>query len=180
MRAKSRLPKQLTGICLISLCTCVLCFWLYNMLAYAFLQALAITALTISFHLASRLLIGLAFQKSCNNQMNFCRPWFRPRPREARLYKILRVKRWKNHMPTFSPETFAFDKQRLSSILGGNLPGGNGASVQYRGQFCAAAVCQMVRRLCRVCCYFGAGRPFGQRVCHSSAVQPRAYMEFAK
>ena len=118
MGAKSRLQKQLIGICLISLFTCVLCFWLYIVLACTFLQPLAITGMTVFFHLAARLLIGTIFEKIYHNQMHFCRPWFRPKPWEARLYKALRVKQWKKYMPTFSPETFAFDKQRLHSILG--------------------------------------------------------------
>lgn len=180
MGAKSRLQKQLIGICLISLFTCVLGFWLYNVLACAFLQPLAITGMTVFFHLAARLLIGTIFEKIYHNQMHFCRPWFRPKPWEARLYKALRVKQWKKYMPTFSPETFAFDKQRLHSILGATCQAEMVHLCSVAVSFVPLLFCQMVRRLCRICHYLGAGRRFRQRVCHPSAVQPRAYVEFAE
>ncbi|MDE5740910.1 MAG: hypothetical protein K2H90_00505, partial [Oscillospiraceae bacterium] len=46
------------------------------------------------------------------------KPWFLPKDFEAGLYKRLGVKRWKNKMPTYNPDTFSLEKHSVEEILG--------------------------------------------------------------
>lgn len=45
--------------------------------------------------------------------------WFQPRTFEKKLYKILKVKKWKEKVPTWSPESFEMKSHTLSEIAEG-------------------------------------------------------------
>lgn len=69
---------------------------------------LATTAGTTLYHLLMRLAVGFCLEKamtSCKN-VNFEGHWFRERKWEARVYRILRVRKWARRVPTFKPEQF--------------------------------------------------------------------------
>ncbi len=70
------------------------------------LLSLAITFGTVSYHLVMRLLVSLAFNRILHNRADLHRRWYRPRRWEAALYRILRVKKWKNRLPTEDPSLF--------------------------------------------------------------------------
>jgi len=72
----------------------------------ALLESLAITAGTICYHLAMRLSVGCAVDGRFHNHMDYTRPWFREKKWEKPLYERLRVKGWKDRMPTYNPGTF--------------------------------------------------------------------------
>ncbi len=69
-------------------------------------ETLAITFGTCFYHFAMRLLVGCGLNAVFHNRMNPYHPWFRPRKWEKGLYKALRVKRWKKHVPAWVPESF--------------------------------------------------------------------------
>lgn len=60
------------------------------------------------YHFAMRLLVGFGLDRLLGNQVDYHRAWFRERKMEKKLYEFLKVKQWKNHMPTF--ESSYFDK----------------------------------------------------------------------
>lgn len=91
---------------------------LYRFFSYPFLFSLAITAFTAFYHLSVRLLIGGIMQAAFRNKMDYTKPWFTPKSFEAGLYKRLGVKKWKNKMPTFNPDTFSLKKHSAEEILG--------------------------------------------------------------
>lgn len=72
----------------------------------ALLESLAITAGTLCYHLVMRLLVGYSIDGRFHNHMDYTQDWFREKPWEKRLYEILRVKGWKDRMPTYNPGTF--------------------------------------------------------------------------
>lgn len=76
------------------------------------MTALCITAGTFAYHLLMRLAVGLAFDVTLHNRVDYRRGWFRLRPFEAALYDRLRVGRWKAALPTYDPQ--AFDRHRHS------------------------------------------------------------------
>ncbi len=94
---------------------------LYNVLKEEIFLTLAITFCTTFFHFAFRLLIGLIFNhdynKALKNFYDYKKPWFKEKPFEKKLYKFLKVKQWKNHMPTYSPETFDLQKHSVEQII---------------------------------------------------------------
>ena len=68
--------------------------------------AVVITLGTTTYHLLMRLAVGHGIDVVMHNRANPQSWWFVQRSWEPGLYKALRVKRWKAHMPTYSPEIF--------------------------------------------------------------------------
>lgn len=66
----------------------------------------AITFGTCFYHFAMRLLVGYSLQAIMENRANYRKAWYQLRPFEAKLYQILKVKKWKGYMPTFDPTFF--------------------------------------------------------------------------
>lgn len=78
---------------------------------------LAITFGTMSYHFLMRFAVGSIVNAIFQDRMNYRRRWFAPKPFEAPLYKALGVKRWKNNMPTYSPDTFSLEHHTLDEIV---------------------------------------------------------------
>lgn len=68
--------------------------------------SLAITAGTIAYHFLMRLIVGGVYNVLMKNQADYHKPWYRIKTWEKGLYSVLKVKRWKNKMPTYDPELF--------------------------------------------------------------------------
>lgn len=66
-----------------------------------------ITCGTIAYHFIMRLLIGLTFNIKMNNKADYMHGWYKLHFGEKKLYKLIKVKKWKNKMPTYSPEKFS-------------------------------------------------------------------------
>lgn len=66
----------------------------------------AITAGTIAYHFLMRLFIGSVYSVLMKNRADYHKAWYRIRPWEERLYRTLKVKKWKNKMPTYDPDIF--------------------------------------------------------------------------
>ena len=66
--------------------------------------SIAITFGTISYHVVMRLIVGYIINGIFHNRFNYNKKWFREKRFEKRLYEVLKVKKWKDKMPTFAPE----------------------------------------------------------------------------
>jgi len=66
----------------------------------------AITFGTCFYHFAMRLMVGYGLNLIMQNRTDYRKAWFQLRPFEARLYQILKVRKWKGYMPTFDPTFF--------------------------------------------------------------------------
>lgn len=93
---------------------------LFTILYISFKQplflTLAITFGVTAYHFIMRLIVGLLFNFIMNNKAEYNRKWYQIRPWEKWLYKKLKVKKWKNHMPTFEPEFFDTKKHSFDEI----------------------------------------------------------------
>lgn len=78
--------------------------------------SVAITFGTFSYHLLMRLAVGWIIDGIMHNQANCNHPWFYLHPFENRLYKLLKIRRWKNKLPTYSPELFDSTKHSYLQI----------------------------------------------------------------
>lgn len=67
---------------------------------------LAITFGTVFYHFAMRLLVGHIVNRIMRNKADCSKAWYQPRSFEDRLYKLLKVKKWKGNLPTYDPSTF--------------------------------------------------------------------------
>ena len=65
-----------------------------------------ITFGTFFYHFAMRLLVGHLLNFIMRNRANYQKAWYQLRPFEVRLYKALKVKKWKGNMPTYDPDCF--------------------------------------------------------------------------
>ncbi len=79
---------------------------LYGIYRLPLFLTLLITSGTVFYHFAMRLCVGYGVDGIFHNKMNYKARWFLPRKWEKRFYEILRVKKWKKHLPTFVPESF--------------------------------------------------------------------------
>ncbi len=80
--------------------------------------SLAITFGTTGYHFLMRLAVGYIVNGIFHNKLNYNRKWFREKKFEQRLYEVLRVKRWKDKMPTFAPEMLDFKIHTWEEIAG--------------------------------------------------------------
>lgn len=91
-------------------------YGLYRMVPSGALEACAITAGTFFYHFAMRLLVGAVvppmIPQGVENNV-----WFQQKGWEPGLYKALRVKKWKNRMPTYNPDSFNPQKRTWAEIL---------------------------------------------------------------
>lgn len=76
----------------------------------------AVTFGTITYHLGIRLLVGLFYSTVMKNQADYNRKWFQIRSWEKKLYQYLKVKNWKDKMPTYNPEDFSVKNHSLHEI----------------------------------------------------------------
>ena len=82
------------------------------------LFSLAITFGTIAYHLLMRALVSIVVTLVMRNRANPYNVWFRERRFEARLFRWLKIRRWKYRVPTYAPELFDLTKRTPSDVLG--------------------------------------------------------------
>ena len=69
-------------------------------------DAFTITFGTFFYHFAMRLAVGHGINAIMKNKADLHKGRYQLRPFEVRLYKALKVKRWKVFMPSYAPENF--------------------------------------------------------------------------
>ena len=74
------------------------------------IETITITIGIALYHFAMRLVVGTVVNVIMKNKANHNNIWFREKRFESKLYKTLGVRKWKNRLPTYSPETFDFNR----------------------------------------------------------------------
>ncbi len=82
----------------------------------AWIETVTITMGTVAYHFVMRLFVGAAWSP-LEFKVNPDAAWFAERQWETALYKALRVKAWKGHVPTYAPDTFDIKQHSISDIL---------------------------------------------------------------
>ena len=94
------------------------CFYcLYRLTANRILFSLAITSGTVAYHFIIRLLVGTYFNMTLNNKVDYTKSWFQVSKSEMKLYEKLKVKKWKNKMPTYDMDVFDTTKHSWEEII---------------------------------------------------------------
>lgn len=110
---KITFPRIMIGTTWISGLVALGAALLYRLTEAGWLLSLAITFFTVFYHFAMRLTVGALIPNTvCPTSR-----WFQPRPFEAPLYKRLRVKKWKDRMPTYDPRLFSLQDNTLEGIV---------------------------------------------------------------
>ena len=66
----------------------------------------AITFGTCFYHFAMRLMVGQIIHRKMQNKADYSKSWYQLQPFEHKLYRVLKVKKWKGKMPTYTPDVF--------------------------------------------------------------------------
>lgn len=77
---------------------------------------LALTFTATAYHFVMRLCVGFAV-RPFTPRLNPDAAWFAPRAWEAPLYRALRVKTWKAHMPTYVPGSFSVENLGAETVI---------------------------------------------------------------
>lgn len=92
-------------------CLCTYCIW-NNDILYSFAVAFG----TVAYHFLMRLSVGGIFNIFMKNKADYSNKWYQCSKWEQKLFKRLNVRRWKNRMPTFNPESFNPQKHSWDEI----------------------------------------------------------------
>ena len=108
-------PAVMKGSAIISFAATIVFALLYGCFPQDSLLSVAISTGTTCYHFVMRLAVGWTVPKLMRQPRHH--KWFRQRDFEPKLYKILRVKQWKDHMPTYAPASFSLQKNTLEQIV---------------------------------------------------------------
>lgn len=99
----------------ITVVTWVICFCLYygGRTDSSVILWVGIVAFMIMYHFWLRIIMGNVSKLFKINRDHF---WFRELPFEKKLYKLLRVKKWKDKALTYNPDSFSLEKHSLDEI----------------------------------------------------------------
>lgn len=91
-------------------------------IAYYFIRnpilfSVTITLGTCFYHFGIRLVVGHGINAIFHNKINYNRRWFKERKFEAKLYKLLKVKKWKKHLPTYDTKAFSVAEHSVEEIV---------------------------------------------------------------
>ena len=101
----------------ITLIVCVCCFYLYysNKYKNETILWVGITAFTIMYHFWVRIIMGNV-SKLFKKHISYKQWWFKEKRFEKKLYKVLKVKSWKDKALTYNPESFSLKEHSLEEI----------------------------------------------------------------
>lgn len=105
------------SVIIITIIIWIICFTLYyrNIYKNEIVLWTGITAFTIMYHFWVRIIMGNV-SKLFKKHINYKQSCFKERKFEKKLYKLLRVKDWKEKAFTYNPETFSLKSNSLETI----------------------------------------------------------------
>ena len=111
------MAKIMKFICAISFILTVTFALIYQVLSNSIIFSLMITFGTIMYHFVIRLLAGGLINYFIRNQVDYTKKWFCVSHTELKFYQAIKVKKWKNKMPTYSKDTFDISKHTWDEIV---------------------------------------------------------------
>ncbi len=72
-----------------------------------------IVAFMILYHFGIRILMGKVTNRL---KIDYSHPWYKTRKFEKKLYKLLKVRRWKDKVLTFEPDKYDFKNRTLDEL----------------------------------------------------------------
>lgn len=96
----------------------VVCLPIFIFTGNDILEIVTITVGIALYHFAMRLFIGSVVNLIMKNKADHNSIWFREKRFENKLYKLMRVRKWKKYLPTYSPVTFDTTQKTVKEIVG--------------------------------------------------------------
>ena len=100
------MDKIMKRMALFSAAITILCTAFHLYTGEGIALTLAVTFGTTSYHFIMRLLVGFSVNLLLDNHVDYQRRWFRMSAAEQKLYRKIRVKKWKGRMATYDPSCF--------------------------------------------------------------------------
>ena len=111
------MAKAMKRISVITLLLAICFFILYRITDYRVLLPFTITFGTVAYHFTIRLMIGIVVDMIMHNKADYQKKWYQVSDFEMKLYQKMKVKKWKNKMPTFNEDTFDVSKHSWDEII---------------------------------------------------------------
>lgn len=111
------MAKTMKKTAVVSLLLTIAFCLLYQVSSNSVVFSLAITFGTIAYHFIIRLLVGYVFDFKMKNQADYTKKWYQVSDTEMKLYHKLKVKKWKNKMPTYDMDVFDVCKHSWDEII---------------------------------------------------------------
>ena len=111
------MKKNMISMTLISLVILLVSGAIYHFTGIRVIFSVAITFGTMFYHLAIRLAVGYLIDARYHNRMDYTKKWFTERAFERKLYKMIRVRKWKKWFPTFNPQDFDLKNRSVTEII---------------------------------------------------------------
>ena len=115
MEKPTSFPKVMKSTAAATLAVTVILALLNHFFPRDWLLSVAISTGTVFYHFAMRLIVGWIVPPCVKHPMD-CR-WFQEKTWEQNLYRVLKVKRWKDRMPTYSPGSFSLKENTMQQIV---------------------------------------------------------------
>ncbi|MBQ9104057.1 MAG: hypothetical protein IJY57_03105 [Clostridia bacterium] len=100
------MAKLLRNMAIIAFIFFILFLTIYLIVPSGIILSLTITFATIFYHFIMRLIVGLIINAKYKNDIDYNKKWFRVSLKEQKFYEKLKVKSWKNKMPTYNKSFF--------------------------------------------------------------------------
>lgn len=113
------MKKFLYSSITVSVSLFLLFYSLFKLTNNATTEALYITFMTFSYHFIMRLVVGMVTNPIFHKVYDYNNWWFKQKKFEKRLYKLLKVKDWKEKVPSWSPGAFSLKNKSLHNIAVG-------------------------------------------------------------
>ena len=110
------MSKTMKFIAVLSVIATICFSVLYKYSSMSVFLSLAITFGTTAYHLCIRLIIGILFNFFMKNRADYTKKWYNVKAWEQKLYTKLKVKKWKNKMPTYDIDAFNVSKHSWDEI----------------------------------------------------------------
>lgn len=107
------LPKPIAII--LTLLTCIFAI-IYNYTKTKLFLNISVICGIIDYHFIYRYIIAQVISKKLNNKVDYTLAFFREHKWEKKLYKFLKVKKWKNKLPTLNEDDFSTELKTLPEV----------------------------------------------------------------
>ena len=111
------MKKIMKRICFVLTILTISFFIIYKINHSSLIYTLLITFFTTTYHFDMRLLVGYLVDAFMHNQADYNKKWYQIKKREKLFYEIIKIKKWKEYMPTYSPDHFDIKKHSLEDII---------------------------------------------------------------
>ncbi len=90
---------------------------LYLSFRWSWCLTAAISAGVTAYHFVMRLAVGWLVPAVTGYRLDYRSAWFRPRRWEPGLYRMLKLRQLKNHLPTYDPRMYDLTQNTLSQVI---------------------------------------------------------------